>query len=219
MDLSAKTRQITGKKVRTLRREGLVPAELYGRGLANVHLSVPMKEFTKVFKEAGENTVITLVVESEKKPAIIYHVQRHYLTGEPENIDFYQVRMDEKITAKIPLEFFGVSLAVKDKGGILNKSMSEIEVEALPNDLPHRFSVDISLLDELNKTIYVRDLAIPKGVTVLIDEETPIATATPPLAEEVVEAPVDVSEVKVETEEKKAERAADKDKKEEKKEA
>jgi large subunit ribosomal protein L25 len=215
MDLSVQTREITGKKVRMLRRLGLVPAELYGHGLKNQHLSVPAKEFAKVFKEAGANTVLTLVAENGKHSAIIHDVQKDYLSGDIVHIDFHEVRMDEKITAKIPLEFVGISAVVKEKGGILNKSITELEVEALPNDLPHRLTVDLALLDELNKTIYVRDLAIPKGVTVLIDVETAIATATPPMAEEVVETPVDVTAVKVETEEKKAERAAGKEDKEE----
>lgn len=215
MDLAVQTREITGKKVRTLRRADLVPAELYGRGLSNTHLSVPLKEFSKVFQEAGENTVITLLIGKEKKPAIIYHVQRNYLSGRFDHIDFFQVRMDEKIEAKVPLEFIGESAAVKEKGGVLNKALAEVEVEALPTDLPHRLTVDLTLLDELNKTIYVRDLVVPKGVTLKIDAETPIVTATPPMAEEVIEAPVDVTAVKVETEEKKAERAAGKEEKKE----
>jgi large subunit ribosomal protein L25 len=211
MDLIAKQRDVVGKKVRMLRREGLLPAELYGHGLKNLHLAVATKEFNKIFKEAGENTVITLVLApDEKRSVLVNDVQKNYLTGEIDHIDFYQVRMDEKLTAKVPLEFEGVSLAVREKGGIIAKSMSEIEVEALPNDLPHRITVDLSALDDLNKTIYVRDLHVPKGVTVLVDAETAIVSVTPPMAEEVVEVPVDVSAVKVESEEKKAERVAEK---------
>ncbi len=219
MDLTAKNREITGKKVRTLRREGLVPAELYGHGLKNLHLSVAIKEFDKVFREAGENTVVTLVVDgADKRPVLVSDVQKNYLTGGIDHVDFYQVRMDEKLTAKVPLEFDGISSAVREKGGIIAKSMTEIEVEALPNDLPHRLIVDLGLLDDLNKTVYVRDLVIPKGVTILIDPETAIVSVTSPLAEEIVEvATVDVSTVKVESEEKKAERAAEKAEKEEKK--
>ncbi len=214
MDLSVKTRDVLGKRVRALRREGLVPAELYGHGTKNLHLSVSAKEFTKVFKEAGESTVVNLVVEggkAEKVPAIIHDVAHNYFDSTIDHIDFYQVRMDEKITASIPLEFTGVSAAVKEKAAIINKSMAEIEVEALPQNLPHHIVVDLSLLDDLDKSIYVRDLAIPKNVEVLIDKDTAVATATPPLAEEEVAAPaVDVADVKVESEEKKAERDAQK---------
>lgn len=214
MDLVVKTRETLGKKVKALRKEGFIPAELYGHGLANVHLSVPAKEFTKVFKAAGKSTVVTLAIDKEKKPAIIHDVVRDALTNEVAHIDFYQVRMDEKIKAKVPLEFVGIAPAIKSLQAVVNKSMTAIEVEALPNDLPHSITVDLSVLDELNKSIYVHDLKLPKGVKVLVEGETAIATATPPAPEEVVAAPVaDVADVKVESEEKVAARAAAKDEK------
>ncbi|HVO28752.1 MAG TPA: 50S ribosomal protein L25 [Candidatus Paceibacterota bacterium] len=217
MDLTVTSREITGKKVRALRREGMVPAELYGHGIRNQHLAVAVKDFNKIFKEAGSTTVVTLALNAQKVPALIYDVRRDYLTGDLEHVDFYQVRMDEKITAKVPLEFTGEAPAVKALGAAVNKTMSEIEVEALPQNLPHKLTVDLSVLTELNQSVYVRDIAAPKGVKIMIDPETAVATATPPAAEEeVVEAPVDVADVKVESEEKKAERAAEKsDKKEE----
>ncbi|OGZ00301.1 MAG: hypothetical protein A2945_01630 [Candidatus Liptonbacteria bacterium RIFCSPLOWO2_01_FULL_52_25] len=220
MDLQAKTREKFGKAVRALRREGAIPAELYGRGLTNLHLVVPTKEFKKVYKEAGTNTVVNLVVDADlpagrqgSHSALIHDVTRDYVTDDIEHVDFYQVRMDEKIKAKIPLEFMGEAPAVKEKAAILNKAMVEIEVEALPANLPHRISVDLSSLDDFNKSVYVKDLRVPKGVKILVDEGTVVVTATPPLKEEekVVEAaPVDVSTVKVESEEKKVERAAEK---------
>ena len=147
MDLSVKHRDVVGKKVRHLRKEGFIPAELYGHGLANVHLSVAAKDFTKVFKEAGSTSVITLVMDKEKKTAMVHEIGRDSVSGEVIHVDFHQVRMDEKVTAKVPLEFIGESPAVKSKGGVLNKSMSEIEVEAFPQDLPHGITIDISSLD------------------------------------------------------------------------
>jgi large subunit ribosomal protein L25 len=217
MDLAVKTREKLGKGVKVLRKEGLIPAELYGHGLANIHLSVPAKDFAKVFKAAGKSTLVTLLIDKDKKSAIIHNVSRDALSGDVAHVDFYQVRMDEKIKAKVPLEFLHDAPAVKEKGAVINKSMTTIEVEALPQDLPHSLSIDLSVLDDLNKSIYVSDLKLPKGVKVLIGGETAIATATPPAPEEVVVAPVlDVAEVKVETEEKKAERAAVKATKEEK---
>jgi large subunit ribosomal protein L25 len=223
MDLTVKTREMTGKKVRALRREGLVPAELYGHGFKNMHLTVPVKEFTKALKEAGTSTIVTLVLGGNgtgatsatgmaKHPAIIHEVKRNYLTGDIEHIDFYQVRMDEKITAKVPVEFVGEAPAVKAFGASINKSMTEIEVEALPANLPHSLIVDLSTLAELHQSIYIRDIVVPKGVEILVDPETAVATATPMAAEEIAEAPaVDVADVKVESEEKKAERAAQKE--------
>jgi large subunit ribosomal protein L25 len=179
----------------------------------NTHLSVGAKEFNKILKEAGMSTVVNVVLENKKTPVLIQDIQKNYLTGEVEHADLYMVRMDEKIKAKVPLEFVGVSPAVKDKGGILNKAMSEIEVEALPLDLPHKLEVNLASLDDLNKSIYVKNIAVPEKVRVLVGAETVIATVTQPIAEEVkVEAPAeaDLSAVKVETEEKKAERVAKK---------
>ena len=112
--------------------------------------------------------------------------------------------MDELIKAHIPLEFTGESPAVKGQGGILNKTLSEIEVEALPGDLPRQFEVNLGNLIELNQSIYVKDLEIPKNVKVLVEPETVLVTVTPPAEEEIVETPVDVSAVKVEAEEKAA---------------
>lgn len=220
MDLAVQKRKKLGKAVKSLRREGLIPAELYGRGRENVHLSVPAKDFLKVFKEAGTNTVVNLLLEQDpstgsgqvRVPVLVYDVSENYLSSEIDHVDFYAVRMDEKIKAKIPIEFLGVAPAVKDKGGILTKSMGEVEVEALPGDLPHKFAVDLSSLDDLNKSIYVKGLKAAKGVKILVDPETPIATITPPAPEEEKkeEEVADVNAVKVETEEKKAEREAGK---------
>ena len=217
MDLTVTERKLDEKNVNAVRREGFIPAELYGHGIPNVHLSVSAKEFAKAYAAAGTNTVVTLVLGSDKRPAIIHHIERHYLSGQPASVDFYQVRMDEKISAHVPLAFIGESAAVRDKGAVINRSMTEIEVEALPNDLPRELSVDLSLLDDIDKTIYVRDIAVPKGVTVSVDEATAVATATAPRVEEEPVAPVaDVAEVKVEAEEKVAERAAGKTETEEK---
>lgn len=218
MDLAVQKREKFGKQAKALRNEGFIPAELYGHGLQNVHLAVGVKDFAKTFKEAGTNTVVTLMFEKEKRPALIYEVTRNAVTGDVAHVDFYQVRMDEKIKAKVPLEFVGEAPAIKEKGAVITRAMSDIEVEALPQDLPRSFVVDLTVLNDVNKSIYVRDLRVPAVVKVLVDVETAIATATPPAKEEVVEAPaaVDVAEVKVETEEKKQERAAAKTEKGEK---
>jgi large subunit ribosomal protein L25 len=218
MDLAVKNREKFGKASKSLRQQGLIPAELYGRGLKNLHLSVPTKDFLKVFREAGTNTVVNLLLDrdlpaggQERRPALVYEVKKDYLTDEIMHVDFYQVRMDERIKAKVPIEFEGEAPAVKDKGGILNKAMSEIEVESLPADLPHRLLVNLSLLDDLNKSVYVREIKVPQAVKVLVDPETVVVTVTPPVVEEEkVEAPVDIGAVKVEDEEKKAERAVEK---------
>lgn len=217
MDLAVKTREKFGKSTKALRKEGFIPAELYGRGFENAHLAISKKDFQKAFEEAGESTIINLLIGSEKRPALVHDIQKDFLTDEIIHIDFHQVRMDEKITAHIPLEFTGESPAVKEFAGILNKTISEIEVEALPGDLPRHFEVDISILKELNQSFYVSDLKVPKGVEILIEPKTVIATITPQAEEEKVEeVPVDVTAVKVESEEKAAERAKEKEAEEKK---
>lgn len=206
MDLAVQKREEVGKNG-ALRKQGLVPAELYGKGVPNMHIAVDAKEFRKLFKEAGESTVITLLVGKEKKNALIQDVQRDYVNGEVVHIDFHAIRMDEKIAAHVPLEFVGEAPAVKEQGGLFNASMTEIEVEALPANLPHSIKVSLESLKDLNQSLYVKDLKAPKGVEILVEPETVIATITPPQKEEEVAAPAaDVAEVKVETEEKKAER-------------
>lgn len=218
MELAVEKREKFGKATKGLRRKGMIPAELYGRGAENLHLSVNAKDFQKVFKEAGESTIVTLVIDSEKRPILIHDVEKNYLTGEVSHVDFYQVRMDEKITLRVPIEFIGEAPAVKEKGGFLNKTLAEVEIEAAAADLPHSLPLRLESLDDLNKSLYVRDLAVPLGVKILLKPETVIVTVMPPIAEEEkkVEEKVDVAAVKVEGEEKRAEKQAAQAQKEEK---
>ncbi|MBI4119482.1 MAG: 50S ribosomal protein L25 [Parcubacteria group bacterium] len=213
MELQVQKRDIFGKAVRKLRDQGLIPVELYGHGVENLHLSVAEKEFNRIFKEAGEHTVITVALEGEKRPALIHDVSFDPLSGRVRHVDFYQVRMDEKIRAGIPIIFEGESAAVKDQSGILVKSLQEVEVEALPGDLPHEFKVNLGMLDEIGKCIYVKDIKFGGEVKALIDPETVIATVTAFVPEEEkvpVETPA-VEAVKVESEEKVEERRKEKE--------
>lgn len=211
MELQAQTRTITGKSLKTIRKEGFIPAEFYGRGFPNQTLAVAKGDFEKTLKSAGESTVITLLVDGKKHPSIIHDIQRDSISGEIIHADFYGVHMDEKIKAHVPIEFTGEAPAVKAHGGVLNKAVDEIEVEALPADLPHSFVVDVSNLAEIDQSIYVRDITVPENVKVILDAETAIVTVMPPVKEEEIIAPVaDVADVVVETEEKKAERDAEK---------
>jgi large subunit ribosomal protein L25 len=213
MELRAEARTTLGKTVHRLRKDGFLPAELYGHGVGNRHLTVSKDGFLKVFTVSGEHKVITLVVGSEKVPVVVHDTQRDAISGDFTHVDFYQVRADEKITAKIPIEFTGAAPAEKE-GAFVSKTLHEVEAEALPQDLPSKFTVDLSALREVPSRLYVKDLAVPKGVKIRLDPETVIVAAVPAKVEEVVAAPVDVSAVKVESEEKKAEREAEKTKEE-----
>ncbi len=211
MELLVQMRDKFGKNLKGLRKQGLIPAELYGQSIKNEHLSVIGKEFRKVFKEAGENTIINLILNNKKTPVLIYDVAYHPVNDEVQNIDFYKVRLDEKLKTKVPVEFIGESPAVKDQNGVLIKAMQEIEVEALPTDIPHSIKVDLSRLVELNQSFHVRDLENMPNVKILVDPEAVIATIKPKITEEEEKAMAEsavpsVEDIVVETEEKKAER-------------
>jgi len=211
MDLAVQKREQFGKNTVALRGAGFIPGELYGHGIENVHLSIPEKDFAKVFKEAGENTVVNVVVDGKKHPTLIYKVQYHPVLDTVIHADFYEVRMDEKIKTHVPVEFVGESPAVKGLSGIVVKAVQEIEVEALPGDLPHVIEVDLATLTDIGANFYVKDLKPIKGVEVLPDPETVMVTITAQMTveeEAALAGPADVSEVKVETEEEVAAREA-----------
>lgn len=211
MELAVQKREKFGKAVKNLRGQGLIPAELYGKGVENLHLAIPTKEFRKILKQAGESTMINVAVGNEKRPVMIYGVHTDPVTDEILSVDFYQVRLDEKIKIKVPLEFVGEVPAVKDKNGILVKAMQEVEVEALPANIPRSLVVDISKLADIGNSVYVRDLSVDPAVKLLVGPESVIATVTAQMTEEQeakLAAEVKPEDIKVETEEKKAERDA-----------
>ncbi|MEK7635976.1 MAG: 50S ribosomal protein L25 [Patescibacteria group bacterium] len=219
MELTAQKREIFGKKASVLRKQGFVPAELYGHGLDNMHLMVPAKDFSKVFKEAGESTLIKLKINppdgGNEFNVLVHDFQKNHLTDEFSHIDFYSVRMDEKITTSVPLEFIGEAPAVKEMGGILVKAMHEVEIEALPADLPHHINVDISSIKEIGGSIFIKDLNFGKGVKILVEPETVVATVTELAKEEEIKPEVKVEDIKIEGEEKKKEREREKEKEKE----
>jgi len=212
MDLEVQKREKFGKAVRQIRRGGWIPAELYGRSLENLHLMVPAREVKKIFKQqAGESQIINLIFDNERRPVLIKDFQIDPISDEVLSLDFYQVRLDEKVRVRVPIEFVGVSTAVKDKGGILVKAMHDIEIEALPTNIPQTIKADLGILKEIGQSLYVKNLAIVGDFKLLVDSETVVATIAAPVSEEKEAATaqtIDVSSVKVETEEKKQEREA-----------
>lgn len=212
MEISAQTRQILGKKVKDLRNQGFIPAELYGHNLANIHLAVPVKEFSRVFKQAGESTVIKLKIDGKEFNVLVHDVLRNHLTDEFSHIDFYAVKMDEKIKTKVAVVFIGEAPAVKEKGGILVKAIQEIEVEALPANLPHNIEVNLNLLTDIGSTISVKDVKIGEKAKILISADAVIASVIKQKEEEAPPA-IAVEEVKVEGEEKRKEKEKGKEEK------
>lgn len=193
--ITAQIREITGRKVKILRRQGILPANLYGNKLPSINLSLASLEFEKLFRKAGETSLIDLTITGDKSvhPVLIASVQYHPVTDRLSHIDFRQVDLTEKVTADIPLKIIGESLAVKNKGAVLVTVINEIEVEALPADLPDRIQVDISSLIEFNDAIHVKDLKFPKGVKVQIELDAVVITVQEP-KEEKEETPASTAE-------------------------
>lgn len=183
--LQAKKRDILGKKVAGLRREGLIPAVLYGKDKDNMSLTVDKKEFDRAYRLSGGSTLVLLEIDDEKaKNVLVKEVSKDPVTGDAIHADFYQVRMSEKITANVPLNFTGDSVAVMDLSGSLITNKSELAVECLPADLPHEIEVDISVLEDFDSVIHIKDIKVPEGVEIKDDPEETVVLVEPPRSEE-----------------------------------
>lgn len=190
--LQAEPRNVIGRQVKSLRKAGLVPAVVYGHEFKPLSIQVPVKELERVYAEAGESTVVYLGVNGQDHPTIIHDIVRDPLSDKLLHADFYKVRLDQKIHAKIQLNFVGESPAVKGLGGILVKNMSEIEVEGFPQDLPHQIDVEISVLAELKSHVTVKDLNISNKLEVKADPEAVVALVQEPISEEELKAQLEV---------------------------
>ena len=185
IQLSVEERVKTESTLSNIRKNGRVPAILYGHGNAPQMLTVPSLEFSRAYKEAGENTIVELALPKGKSiNTLIYDVQLDPLSGNVLHADFYQVRMDEKVEAHVPIEFVGESLAVRGSGGILVKALDEVEVSCLPGNIPHEFLVDISALASFDDQIHVSDIVVPEGVEMLSDRDTVVALVERPRTDE-----------------------------------
>lgn len=192
-ELSAKTRTITGKTVRKVRRAGEIPGVVYGHGFANVLVSVPATSFNKVYAKSGETSLIDLVVEGKRLPVLVHDVATDVMRGDIIHIDFHQVRTDEKITAEIPLKFSGEALAVKDLHGVLVRAVNHLKVQCFPQDLVAEIMVDISSLKTFADRISIKDITVPVAIQVLDRPETIVANVAEPRAEEEEAAPTDMA--------------------------
>lgn len=173
--LTASPRDVVGRKVKKLRKLGLVPATVYGRKIKSVSVSVPLDAFNKVYADAGNTGLIELTVGKEVRPVLTHNVQVDPVHSSLVHVEFYQVDLKEKVHANVPLEVTGVAPAVEQKTGVLLTLLDEVEVEALPTDLPEKIAVDVSKLAEVNQEIKVADLSIPTGVTLLSDATITVA--------------------------------------------
>lgn len=182
-----------------LRERGFVPAVFYGKKEVSTPISIAAPEFLKVWRSAGESSVVVLKGDDLEVESLITDVTRHPVSGVPLHADFYVFEKGKKIKIKIPLVFIGTAPAIKDLGGSLIKVLHEIEIESLPKDLPREITVDITALKEFSSVVKARDIKLPSGVVLIAHEEEVVASVSEPrkAEEEVVAAPIDLSTIEV----------------------
>jgi large subunit ribosomal protein L25 len=189
IDLAATTRTVIGKKVKRNRLKGLMPAVVYGHGTDTKPLFIGLKEFKKVYNEAGTSTLVNLTVDGEKSVKVLLHEPDiHYLSGEPVHVDFYAVKMTEKIDTAIPISYVGVAPAVEELEGNFITNKDELQIRCFPGDLISEVEVDISVLATFDDQIKVTDIKVPETIEVLDDPEEVLALVAAPITEEELEA-------------------------------
>jgi large subunit ribosomal protein L25 len=204
--IKAKKRE-AGGKLDILRKSGEIPAVFYGAGKDTTSISISTAQFKKIWREAGESSAVKIKVGDKDIDALIHEVQVDRVTDEPIHADFLAIDLKKKIRVKVPLVFDGVSNAVKSGIGNLVKVLYEVEIEALPIELPHNLIVNISKLETLKDQIFISDLKLPTGVVVINNPGDVVASIIEQVEEkeEVVAPPVDLSAIEVEKKGKKEE--------------
>jgi large subunit ribosomal protein L25 len=227
IELKVANREILGKKVKHLRRQGITPVHVFGHGIESLALQCDTKELERVLGQAGQTRLVSLRLAKEKKPrtVVVREFDRDWRRGELVHVDFYQVRMEEKIRLEIPVVLIGEAPALKAKTNMLDHELATFTVECLPAKIPDSIEVDISFLTELDQTIRVKDITLDKDITVLnnpdlvvakislrpvekveekVVEEVVEAEAKAEVAEEAAEAPKDTTPAEKKSKEKEA---------------
>jgi large subunit ribosomal protein L25 len=173
--IDANVRTNVGKKVKQLRREGLIPAVVYGQREA-ISIQVDNLEMRRILRHAGSNDLITINIEGDTRTALVRDYQRHPVRGEVLHIDFYEVNMAETLTTEVTLSMFGISPPVEDGLGTVTQMLHALEIECKPADLVSEITFDMGMIQTPDDSIYVSELTIPEGITVLTDPEILVAT-------------------------------------------
>ena len=189
----------------TLTAEEKIPAVYYSAGSDAVAIAISSKEFTKIFKEAGETTAVTLDIDGEKVTTLVHDIQRDPLSNNPIHVDFLIIDMKKEIEVPVPVEFEGIAEAEKNGIGTLVKVLHEVELRALPDKMPHAIHVDITSLATLDDQIHVRDIKLPAGVVMLTPEDEVVALITAFKEEKEEEIAIDLTAIDVEKKGKKDE--------------
>ena len=178
--LRAQTRSITGSAVKQLRRDGVLPCNVYGRGVDSISIQTPLSELQRVFRAVDRNAVVQMEIDGgDTVPVVLREVQRHPVNGQLLHVDFYQVDLTRMIHSEARLVLIGDAEAVA-LGGTLVQSLEYLALEALPLEMPSEVEVDISGLAEFGSSVLVRDITLPEGVRALADEAVAIATVLAP---------------------------------------
>lgn len=193
ISLQADARTLFGRKTKQLRKQGVVPANIFGRDFKSVAIQVNKRDFIKVYNEVGETGIVDLQVEKKTLPVLISDMHMDPVSEDVLHVDFRHVNLKQKITANVPLEAVGEAPAVKEKNAVFVQNLDEIEVEALPTDLPDQIEIDLSKLVEIGDVITVADLKVSDKVEILADPETVVAGAQEQQEEEVEEAPTEAA--------------------------
>src|SRR5579872_3994153 len=173
--LSVTKRELFGKKVKKLRKEGTLPGNVYGKALKSIAIQMPTKDFLAVFKEAAHSGVVDLKLGEETIPTLVHEVTYDHVEHFPLHVDFYKVNLKEKVKATVPVVLVGEPVAVTEKLGLLLQNVDAVEVEALPTDLPDKIEVDVAHLAQVGDMVKVADMKVAADVTVLTDGEQEVA--------------------------------------------
>ena len=193
--LNAESRDVIGKQVKALRRQGKLPGILYGRSMQPTPIMMDLRDATRTLVQLAPSALVTVVLAGEKHLALVREKQRDFIRGTLKHVDFQTVSMKEKLRVNVIIDLVGLAPAVKDFNGVLVEGLTEVEVECFPQDLPSKISVDISGLNKIGDSVTVRDLVMPPNVASLDNPDEMIVIVTAQAAEEVVEvAPVAVVE-------------------------
>lgn len=189
LTIQASKRNILGKKTRFLRRQGITPAHLFGHGVESLTLECDSTNLWHIIAKAGTTRLISLEIEGDKQPRSVFirEIQRDACTRALIHVDFFQVRMKEKIKAEVPIALVGEAPALKEKGRLLTHGITRLNIECLPDKIPPVVEVDLSLLEEIEQAIFVKDITFSSDITLITDPEQMVVKVTETRVERVEE--------------------------------
>jgi len=177
LTLSTTNRSVLGKKTRFLRRQGITPVHIFGHNIKSVALQCDTAELQSIIARAGMTKLVTLEIGGNKRPRTVFirEIQKDPIKGQLIHVDFYQVKKTEKIKVDVPIILFGEAPAMKEKDRLLTHGVTSLSIECLPTEVPPQIQVDLSPLEELEQAIYIRDITLSPGITIMTDPEQLVA--------------------------------------------